>query len=81
MKIDDLTTEWRLMADLYALAIQLDRVRFGSLTFLAAGERLRVTGDYKYDGRLVYQFNDAKRTEEIGVGWVQSRMVAPLQRR
>ncbi|MDP6558316.1 MAG: DUF1552 domain-containing protein [Pirellulaceae bacterium] len=48
MKLDDLTTEWRLMADLYALAIQLDRVRFGSLTFLAAGERLRIKGDYKY---------------------------------
>ena len=58
--LDDLTAEWRLMADLYALAIQLDRVRFGSLTFLAAGERLRITGDYKYDGRLIYRFDDAK---------------------
>jgi hypothetical protein len=60
MQLDDLTTEWRLMADLYALAIQLDRVRFGSLTFLAAGERLRIKGDYKYDDRLIYQFDDAK---------------------
>ena len=65
MPIDDLTNEWRLMADLYALAIEMDRVRFGSLTFLAAGERLRVTGDYKYDGRLVYSFNDSK---ELGRG-------------
>ncbi|MGB7347657.1 MAG: DUF1552 domain-containing protein [Pirellulaceae bacterium] len=68
MKIDDLTNEWRLMADLYALAIELDRVRFGSLTFLAAGERLRVTGDYKYDGRLVYQFNDEKELGKSGSG-------------
>ena len=30
MKLDDLTNEWRLMADLYALAIELDRVRFGA---------------------------------------------------
>ena len=60
MKLDDLVAEWRLMADLYALSIQMDRVRFGALTFLAAGERLRMTGDYKYNGRLVYIFNDAK---------------------
>ena len=64
--LDELTTEWRLMADLYALAIELDRVRFGSITFLAAGERLRVTGDYKYDGRLIYQFDDAKDLNASG---------------
>ncbi len=66
MKLDDLTAEWRLMADLYALAIQLDRVRFGSLTFLAAGERLRITGDYTYNDRLVYRFNDAKDLNASG---------------
>ena len=54
------------MADLYALAIQTDRVRFGAITFLAAGERLRVTGDYKYDGRLIYSFNDAKDLNASG---------------
>jgi hypothetical protein len=59
MKLDDLTEEWRLMADLYAMAVQMDRVRFGSLTFLAAGERLRVKGDYIYDGRKVFHFDDA----------------------
>ncbi len=66
MKLDDLTAEWRLMADLYALAIQLDRVRFGSLTFLAAGERLRITGDYKYDGRTIWQFDDAQQLNASG---------------
>ena len=66
MKLDDLTNEWRLLADLYALAIELDRVRFGSLTFLAAGERLRVSGDYKYDDRLVFQFDDAKQLNASG---------------
>ncbi len=66
MKIDDLTKEWRLMADLYAMAIELDRVRFGSLTFLAAGERLRVTGDYTYGDRLVYRFNDEKELGKSG---------------
>lgn len=66
MKLEDLTSEWRLMADLYALAIELDRVRFGALTFLAAGERLRVTGDYKYDGRLIYSFDDARQLNKSG---------------
>lgn len=64
--LEQLTTEWRLMADLYALAIQTDRVRFGSLTFLAAGERIRLTGDYKYDGRLVWKFDDAKQLKASG---------------
>lgn len=68
MRLEDLTTEWRLMADLYALAIQLDRVRFGSLTFLAAGERLRITGDYKYDGRLIHRFDDEKELGKSGSG-------------
>ena len=66
MPLEDLVEEWRLLADLYALAIQTDRVRFGSLTFLAAGERLRITGDYRYDGRLVYQFDDARQLNASG---------------
>ena len=66
MHIDRLSEEWRLMSDLYALAIEMDRARFGSLTFLAAGERLRMTGDYKYDGRLIYSFNDAKDLNASG---------------
>ena len=66
MHIDDLSTEWRLMADLYAIAIELDRVRYGSLTFLAAGERLRMTGKYEYDGRLIYDFNDEAELGKSG---------------
>ncbi|WP_153558293.1 DUF1552 domain-containing protein [Roseimaritima sediminicola] len=64
--LEQLVTEWRLMADLYALAIQMDRVRFGSLTFLAAGERIRLTGDYRYDDRLVYRFDDAAQLNASG---------------
>lgn len=64
--VDDLTTEWRLMADLYALAIQLDRFRFGSLTFLAAGERIRLKGDYEYAGRKVWHFDDAAQQNSSG---------------
>lgn len=66
MPLNDLTTEWRLMADLFALAVELDRVRIGSLTFLAAGERLRVTGDYVYDQKKVFEFDDAKQLKASG---------------
>tara|TARA_B100000519_G_scaffold152982_1_gene134045 strand:+ start:446 stop:1006 length:561 start_codon:yes stop_codon:yes gene_type:complete len=54
------------MADLYALAIETDRVRFGSLTFLAAGERIRLTGDYHYDGRKIFTFDDARQQNATG---------------
>jgi hypothetical protein len=64
--LEELTTEWRLMADLYALAIQMDRVRFGSITFLAAGERIRLTGDYEYNGRKVWTFNDPQQLNASG---------------
>ena len=66
MALEDLTSEWRLMADLYALAIQMDRTRFGSLTFLAAGERLRVKGRYEYQGREVFEFDDAAQLDATG---------------
>ncbi len=64
--LDELVTEWRLVADLYALAVQCDMVRFGALTFQAAGERLRVKGRYEYNGGLVYDFDD--RAERGGGG-------------
>ena len=66
MDLDALTTEWRLMADLYAMAIELDRVRFGSLTFLAAGERLRIKGAYHYDGKKIFDFDDAGQRDATG---------------
>ena len=64
--IKELTYEWRLMADLYALSIKMDRVRFGSITFLAAGERIRLTGDYYYDDRKIFEFNDSKQLNANG---------------
>jgi hypothetical protein len=64
--LEELTTEWRLMADLYALAIQTDRVRFGSITFLAAGERIRLKGKYIYDGRTIFEFDDGGQRKKSG---------------
>ena len=68
MKLADLVHEWRLMADLFALAIELDRARFGAITFLAAGERLRITGNYRYQDREVYSFDDARQLKKGGSG-------------
>ena len=64
--LEALTREWRLMADLYALAIQTDRVRFGAITFLAAGERIRLKGEYKYGGRTVWKFDDSAQLRASG---------------
>jgi len=64
--LEELTSEWRLLADLYALAIQTDRTRFGSITFLAAGERIRLTGDYIYNGEKRYTFDDAAQLRASG---------------
>jgi hypothetical protein len=64
--LEELVEGWRLMADLYAVAIQCDRVRFGSLTFLAAGERIRLTGDYEYNGKKIFQFNDSAQLKASG---------------
>ena len=66
MDLGALTDEWRIVCDLYALAVELDRVRFGSLTFLAAGERLRITGDYRYAGRRIFEFDDAGQRNASG---------------
>ena len=66
MDLAELTSEWRLTADLYALAVEMDRVRFGSLTFLAAGERLRIRGDYEFAGRKVFGFDDAGQRDATG---------------
>jgi hypothetical protein len=45
--VDALVSEWRLMADLYALGVKCDVVRFGGVTFQAAGERIRLKGAYE----------------------------------
>ena len=68
MSLDALRTEWRLLADLYSLAIEMDRARFGSITFLAAGERIRLKGEYKYGDKIKYNFNDSTELGRGGSG-------------
>ena len=66
LTVDELVSEWRLMADLYATAVKMDRARFGSLTFLAAGERIRLKGDYHYQDRKLFAFDDAGQRQASG---------------
>lgn len=58
IQLADLVSEWRLMADLYALGVQCDVIRFGGVTFQAAGERIRLTGTYEYGGQVLNEFDD-----------------------
>ncbi|MEM6991137.1 MAG: DUF1552 domain-containing protein, partial [Myxococcota bacterium] len=53
LDINEWTTHWQLMADLYALAVQCDVTRFGMVMFQSAGERIRLMGDYDYNGTTV----------------------------
>jgi hypothetical protein len=64
--LEALIHEWRLVADLYATAILMDRARFGSITFLSAGERIRLKGKYEYGGRTVFHFDDAAQRKTSG---------------
>jgi len=64
--LEELTEEWRLLANLYAFAIQTDRARFGAITFLAAGERIRLKGTYEYGGRKIFDFDDAAQHRASG---------------
>lgn len=65
LDIDEWTTHWRSMADLYALAIQCDVTRFGMVMFQSAGERIRLQGNYDYNGQTV-TFDDP--SHPIGSG-------------
>lgn len=58
--LTDLVGHWQKIADVFALAVKCDRARFGSAVFQGAGERIRLKGNYQYDGRLIYDFDDAR---------------------
>lgn len=65
--VAELTSEYRLMADLYAMAIACDRARFGSFVFQSGGERIRLTGNYSYNN-FNFTFDDSRRLGSGGSG-------------
>jgi hypothetical protein len=55
---------WRLLADIFVVAFQCDVTRFGNAQFQSGGERIRLQGDYRWNNRLIYSFNDTETTHE-----------------
>ena len=51
------------ISDIYALALQCDLVRFGSVTFQSAGERVNFTKPWTFNGTK-YEFNDTNDHHE-----------------
>ena len=65
VSVRDMERTWRLLVDLYALGIQCDQFRFGSMVFLAQGARIRLSGDYEFEGRRVYSFDDERDWDAV----------------
>jgi hypothetical protein len=57
------TRTQQLLAELYAMALRCDLVRFGNITFQSSGERVRFRGDYDYNGRTI-RFDDRDHHHE-----------------
>jgi hypothetical protein len=64
LQVADWERVWRLNAEIYAMALRCDLVRFGNAMFGSAGERVRLQGDYMYDGNVYASFDDDEATHE-----------------
>jgi hypothetical protein len=63
--VDEWVPWWQTMADIYAMAVQCDITRFGMVLFQSGGERIRLNGNWDYNGTPV-TFNDVN--DPTGVG-------------
>ncbi|MEM6957741.1 MAG: DUF1552 domain-containing protein [Myxococcota bacterium] len=63
--VAQLERTWRLLVDTFALGVQCDQFRFGSMVFMAQGARIRLSGDYSYGGERIYSFNDIRDWDAI----------------
>lgn len=57
LELDDWVEVWRQHADVYAMALRCDVARFGNIMHQSAGERINLRGAYRYQGRLVHEFD------------------------
>ncbi|MCH9686879.1 MAG: DUF1552 domain-containing protein [Deltaproteobacteria bacterium] len=57
LQVNQWVPYWQSMAELYAMAVQCDVTRFGMVMFQSAGERIRLQGDWDYNGQTV-NFDD-----------------------
>jgi len=60
LDVNDISTHWRLLVDLFVMAYRCDLTRFGAASFLNVGDRIDVRGKYSYEGRMIYEFNDSR---------------------
>lgn len=67
--VDEWLTMWRKMVDVYVLGLHCDVFRFGNLTYQSGGERVRLHGDYYYDGQLYHAFDDPKTSHDYWHGY------------
>jgi hypothetical protein len=68
LEVEEITAHWRLNCDLLTMALRCDMTRFAVAHFLNVGDRIDLRGDYRYDGRLVYSFNDRRDQMELHPG-------------
>lgn len=65
LNVDEWVAWWRNLADIYALAVLCDVTRFGMVLFQSGGERIRLSGNWDYNGQQV-TFDDVNHP--VGVG-------------
>lgn len=63
--VEDLDRTWRILVDTFALGVQCDQFRFGSMVYMAQGARIRLRGAYDYNGRRIYDFDDVRDWDSI----------------
>jgi hypothetical protein len=57
LQLSDWVEVWRQHADVYVMALKCDMARFGNIMHQSAGERINLRGEYRYQGRLIHDFD------------------------
>lgn len=68
VNFEAIDAEVRLMAKLFAMGIACDMFRFGSFVFQSGGERIRIHGDYSYNGKLIKSWDEKTTSHELWHG-------------
>ena len=68
INVGEWVASWRLMVDLYVMALQCDMARFGNVLFQSGGERVRLKGRYEHKGQFIYDFDDRRDRGTGGSG-------------
>lgn len=73
LTVDNWQRYWRMLVDTYVLGVRCDIVRFGNVMFQSGGERVRLSGDYQYNGQSFFNFNDQDTAHEYWHRYVAGR--------